>query len=34
MLLVEGYLVFYVVLNNIVEIRRIIYSKRDYKKLL
>ncbi|TBL72687.1 type II toxin-antitoxin system RelE/ParE family toxin [Paenibacillus thalictri] len=34
MLVVENYLVFYVVEGKIVEIRRIIYSKRDYQKLL
>ncbi|MBY9082216.1 type II toxin-antitoxin system RelE/ParE family toxin [Paenibacillus sp. HN-1] len=34
MLVVENYLVFYVVMDNLVEVRRIIYSKRDYEKLL
>ncbi|SCW78524.1 addiction module toxin, RelE/StbE family [Paenibacillus tianmuensis] len=33
MLAVENYLVFYVVLDNIVEIRRIIYSKRNYENM-
>lgn len=33
MLVVENYLVFYVVMDKFVEIRRIIYSKRDYEKL-
>jgi len=32
-LVVENYLVFYVVCENIVEIRRIIYGKRNYEKL-
>lgn len=31
---VENYLIFYVVLDSIVEIRRVIYNKRDFKKLL
>jgi len=34
MLVVENFLVFYVVMDKFVEIRRIIYSKRDYEKLL
>ncbi len=34
MLVVENYLVFYVVYDNIVEIRRIIYGRRNYEKLL
>ncbi|MBH5317504.1 type II toxin-antitoxin system RelE/ParE family toxin [Paenibacillus sp. GSMTC-2017] len=33
-LFVESYLIFYIILDNTVEIRRIIYSKRDYLKLL
>ncbi|OBY78605.1 plasmid stabilization protein [Paenibacillus sp. KS1] len=33
MLIVDQYLIFYVILNDIVEIRRVIYGKRDYKKL-
>ncbi|WP_433945510.1 type II toxin-antitoxin system RelE/ParE family toxin [Paenibacillus sp. SN-8-1] len=33
-LVVESYLVFYVVMNNAVEIRRIVYSKRDHNSLL
>ncbi|RJX27111.1 MAG: type II toxin-antitoxin system RelE/ParE family toxin [Dethiobacter sp.] len=34
MLVVESYLVFYVVKNHTVEIRRIIYGKRKYDRLL
>lgn len=34
MLAVESYLVFYVVMDDVVEIRRIIYGRRDYDKLL
>jgi len=34
MLIVENYLVFYVVLDNKVEIRRVIYGKRKYSFLL
>lgn len=34
MLVVENYLVFYVVYDNIVEIRRIIYGRRNYENLL
>ncbi|MCC3372256.1 type II toxin-antitoxin system RelE/ParE family toxin [Cohnella sp. REN36] len=33
-LVVENYLVFYIVMDNIVEVRRVLYSKRDYEKLL
>ena len=33
MLIVDQYLIFYVILNDIVEIRRVIYGKRDYQKL-
>lgn len=33
-LIIEDYLVFYVVIKNIVEIRRIISGKRNYIKLL
>lgn len=33
-MVVERYLVFYVVMDNIVEIRRFIYSKRDFERLL
>ena len=33
-LAVGNYLVFYVVVGNIVQIRRILYARRDYKQLL
>ena len=33
-LAVGNYLVFYVVIGNIVQIRRILYARRDYKHLL
>lgn len=33
-LVVEKYLVFYVVVGNTVQIRRIIYGRRDYTSLL
>ena len=33
-LAVDNYLVFYVVVGNIVQIRRILYAHRDYKQLL
>lgn len=33
-MIVENYLVFYVVEGNVVQIRRILYAKRDYKALL
>ena len=33
-LIVENYLVFYVVEGDVVQIRRILYAKRDYKALL
>ena len=33
-LIVENYLVFYVVYEDIVEIRRVIYAKREYDILL
>jgi toxin ParE1/3/4 len=33
-LIVENYLVFYVVDDNVVEIRRIIYGRRNYENLL
>ena len=33
-LVVGTYLVFYVVAGNTVQIRRILYARRDYKKLL
>lgn len=33
-LLVRNYLVFYVVSDDVVEIRRILYAKRDYQALL
>ena len=33
-LVVGNYLVFYVVAGNTVQIRRILYALRDYKKLL
>jgi len=31
---VKNYYVFYVVIGNIVEIRRVIYSKRDLSKII
>lgn len=34
MLIVESYLIFYVVLDNVVEIRRILHGKRKYDFLL
>lgn len=34
MLIVNNYLVFYVVLDDVIEIRRIIYGKRKYSFLL
>ena len=34
MLIVDNYLVFYVVLDDVIEIRRIIYGKRKYDFLL
>ena len=34
MLAVESYLVFYIVQNDVVQIRRIIYGKRQYEDLL
>ena len=33
-LVVGNYLAFYVVAGNTVQIRRILYARRDYKKLL
>lgn len=33
-LIVENYLVFYVVSGDTVQIRRILYSRRDYRSLL
>lgn len=33
-LVVGNYLVFYVVSGNIVQIRRILYARRDYQQLL
>ena len=33
-LVVGNYLVFYIVAGNTVQIRRILYARRDYKKLL
>lgn len=33
-LVVGNYLVFYVVSGNVVQIRRILYARRDYKQLL
>ena len=33
-LVVGNYLLFYVVAGNSVQIRRILYARRDYKKLL
>ena len=34
MLLAENYIVFFVINDKIVEIRRILYAKRQYEKLL
>ncbi|UJF32622.1 type II toxin-antitoxin system RelE/ParE family toxin [Paenibacillus hexagrammi] len=33
-LVVENYLVFYVVYDNIVEIRRVLYGKRNFEELI
>ena len=33
-LVVGNYLVFYVIIGSVVQIRRILYAKRDYKQLL
>ena len=33
-LAVGNYLVFYVIVGSVVQIRRILYAKRDYKQLL
>ena len=33
-LVVGNYLVFYVIVGPVVQIRRILYAKRDYKQLL
>ncbi len=33
-LVVGNYLVFYVVVGSVVQIRRILYARRDYKQLL
>ncbi|WP_374016044.1 type II toxin-antitoxin system RelE/ParE family toxin [Paenibacillus thiaminolyticus] len=33
MLVVNQYLIFYVILEDIVEIRRVIYGKRDHRKM-
>lgn len=33
-LIVENYLVFYVISGNTVQIRRILYGRRDYRSLL
>lgn len=33
-LLVGNYLVFYVVVGNVVQIRRILYARRDYRQFL
>ena len=33
-LVVGNYLVFYVVAENVVQIRRILYARREYKQLL
>lgn len=33
-LVVRNYLVFYVVAGNVVQIRRVLYARRDYKQLL
>ena len=31
---VKNYIIFYVVEGNVIEIRRILYSRRDFKKLI
>ena len=33
-LVVGNYLIFYVVAGNVVQIRRILYARRDYRQLL
>ena len=33
-LIVGNYLVFYVIVGSVVQIRRILYARRDYKQLL
>ena len=33
-LVVGNYLIFYVVVGNVVQIRRILYARRDYRHLL
>ena len=33
-LVVGNYLVFYVIVGSVVQIRRILYARRDYKQLL
>lgn len=33
-LVVENYMVFYVVYNDVVEIRRILYGKRNFEELI
>lgn len=34
MLLVKNYIVFYVVIENVVEIHRIVYARMDFEKLI
>ena len=31
---VKNYIIFYVVIDNVIEVRRILYNKRDFKKHL
>lgn len=31
---VKNYIIFYVVIDDVIEVRRILYSKRDFKKYL
>jgi len=31
---VKNYVIFYVVIDDIIEVRRILYSKRDFRKFL
>ena len=31
---VKNYIIFYVVIDNVMEVRRILYGKRDFKRVL
>ena len=31
---VKNYIIFYVVIENVMEVRRILYGKRDFKRIL